>query len=451
MAEYGIVASKAVRIYLSGTIASMESKPPNSTNNTYRRETAGLVALFSAMYFVQGIAEPTEGLIAQPVRSLLKSWGYSAAAIAGFGALLSLPWSLKPIYGLLTDFVPIAKTRRRSYLILASGASSLALLYLYLFPVANGAYQVLFLLLLLPTVGVAFSDVVVDALMVEKGQPRGLTGTLQSVQWAAMYGGTIGAALLGGYLSQHGLQQLGFLICSVTTFSTLLLTWYFVMEPPQQRHHGQFRFAIKELVGAARMPAVLASAAFLFLWSFNPFSSSVLYLHMTQHLGQSEQFYGVTVSSLSVGAIVGSLAYGSYCRRVSLSWLIHLSIAAGVISTSAYWFVTDQTSAIVVNALVGFTYLTGTMVQFDLAARACPLSVAGTLFATLMALSNLSMSLSTAFGGWLYGDWVDRWGGSVAFNVLVIAGALSTCLCWVLVPFLKATIPGITVRENESR
>jgi predicted MFS family arabinose efflux permease len=426
---------------LPGIVALSVSKKLPSSGNIDRRETTGLVLLFGAMYFVQGIAEPTEGLIAQPVRSLLKSWGYTAAAIAGFGAILSLPWSLKPIYGLLTDFVPILGTRRRSYLLLTSGASSLALFYLYLFPVANGAHQLLFLLLLIPTVGVAFSDVVIDALMVEKGQPRGMTGSLQSVQWAAMYGGTIGAALLGGYLSQNGMQQSSFLICAVTSFSTFLLTWYFVNEQPQQRRKGQFQFAIKELISAARRPAVLASAAFLFLWSFNPFSSSVLYLHMTQHLGQSEQFYGVTVSSLSIGAIIGSLAYGSYCRRISLAWMIHLSIAAGVLSTLAYGLVTDQTSALIVNAFVGFTYLTGSMVQFDLAARACPVSVAGTLFATLMALSNLSMSLSTALGGWLYDHWVERWGGSMAFNFLLVAGALSTCLCWTLVPFLKATIP----------
>ena len=104
------------------TEVSTVTKSPSS-----RRETTGLVLLFGAMYFVQGIAEPTEGLIAQPVRSLLKSWGYSAAGIAGFGALLALPWSLKPLYGLLTDFVPINGTRRRSYLLLTSAASVLGL------------------------------------------------------------------------------------------------------------------------------------------------------------------------------------------------------------------------------------------------------------------------------------------------------------------------------------
>lgn len=83
----------------------------------------------------------------------------------------------------------------------------------------------------------------------------------------------------------------------------------------------------------------------------------------------------------------------------------------------------------IVNVIVGFRYLTGTMVQFDLAARVCPISVPNTLFATLIALTNVSMSLSTALGGWFYDLWEDRWGASAAFNLLVIAGALSTCLC----------------------
>jgi len=414
------------------------------------RETTGLVLLFGAMYFVQGIAEPTEGLIAQPVRSLLKSWGYSTTGIADFGALLTLPWLLKPLYGLLTDFVPIARTRRRSYLLLASAASVVGLGLLYLIPAPVGAYWQLLFLLLVPTVGVAFSDVVVDGLMIEKGQPRGLTGMLQSVQWAAMYGGGIVAGRGGGYLSQHGYEQEAFLLCAVAMFATLLLAWFFVREEPQMVQKGQFRFAVKELAVVARTPAVLAAGAFLFLWSFNPFSVTVLHMHMTQQLGFSEEFHGDTISLLSVGAIVGSLGYGAYCRRVPMSWLIHLAIAAGVLSTLAYCGVVGRTSAAVISVVVGFTYLTGSMVQFDLAARACPVAAAGTTFAMLMALSNLSLSLSMAIGGRLYDDWTARWGATTAFNLLVVAGALSTCACWLLVPLLNSAIDTNAASPNDS-
>ena len=403
-----------------------------------RRETTGLILLFGAMYFVQGIAEPTEGLIAQPVRSLLKSWGYSSAGIAGFGALLTFPWWIKPIYGLLSDFVPIGRTRRRSYLLLTSAATVLGLGCLYVMPLPHGAYLQLLLLMLIPTVGVAFSDVVVDALMVEKGQPRGLTGMLQSVQWAALYGGSVPAALIGGYLSQHGYQQEGFLLCAVTSFGTLLLAWFYVREEPHVPEKGRLLFATRALAGAARTPAVLTAAAFLFLWNFNPFNSAVLYMHLTEHHGISEQVYGVAASLKSVGAIVGSLAYAAYCRRVSMRWLIHLSIAAGVLSTLGYCLVTGTISAAVISVIVGIAYLTGWMVQLDLAARACPIEAAGTTFSVLMSLSMISFSLSSALGGWIYDVWSSWWGAVTAFNLLVAAGAFTTSLCWLLVPLIVA-------------
>ena len=91
-----------------------------------RRKLVTLGLLFGSIYFVQGIAEPTEGLIAQPVRSVLEGRGHSFAEITRFGALLAIPWSLKPLYGLLSDFVPLAGYRRKSYLILTSGGTGFA-------------------------------------------------------------------------------------------------------------------------------------------------------------------------------------------------------------------------------------------------------------------------------------------------------------------------------------
>ncbi len=212
----------------------------------------------------------------------------------------------------------------------------------------------------------------------------------------------------------------------------------FVREDRQAPVPGQrFRAAVGELVTAARTPAVLVAAAFLFLWSFNPFNTSVLYLYMMEHLKMSEQEYGISVALLSVGAIAGSLGYGLYCRRVSLVWLVHLAIAAGVVSTLAYCLVQGPTSSRLVSLAVGFTYMTGSMVLLDLAARACPIHAAGTTFALLMSLSNLSLSLSVALGSWLYGEWSLDWGATPAFRLLVLIGSLSTCLCWLLFPFIK--------------
>ncbi len=420
----------------------MSPEPPTSsplaTAAATRSDALRLSLLFGAVYFIQGIGEPTEGLIAQPVRSLLNDWGQSTAQIGAFMALVSLPWALKPLYGLISDFLPLAGSRRRSYLILTTAATALSLGYLYFFPVEPGATRLLLWLLVIPTVGVAFSDVVVDALMVERGQPLGLTGRLQSVQWAAMYAATVLTGFVGGWLSENNRQAWGFLICSVATAVSFVLAVVWVREGPRESSAETAGEAAAALGRAVRTPAVLVAAAFLFLWNFNPFSSSIQYVYMVRDLGLSEQFYGNTLSLFAVAAIVASLAYGFYCRRVPLGRLVHWSILSGVFSTLAYGCLAGKLSAVLVTVVSGLTYMTGSLIQLDMAARVCPPKAAGTVFAVLMAVSNLGIVLSTWVGGIWYDQLRAEWGDRVAFNSLVAIGAALTAGCWLLVPWLKS-------------
>jgi len=77
--------------------------------------------------------------------------------------------------------------------------------------------------------------------------------------------------------------------------------------------------------------------------------------------------------------------------------------------------------------LSGFFYMTGNMVQCDLAARACPARAAGTVFAIFMSLCNLSMLLSTALGGHIYQAAGAANKTGAFFSTLVIGAALTLC------------------------
>ena len=90
--------------------------------------------------------------------------------------------------------------------------------------------------------------------MVEQGQPRGLTGKLQSIQWASMYGASVIVGSLGGYLSAHGLQRLGFVICALATLVTLMLAVFFVREEPRRESGGDGLTTLRELDGGAESP-----------------------------------------------------------------------------------------------------------------------------------------------------------------------------------------------------
>jgi MFS family permease len=189
---------------------------------------------FAALYFVQSVGDPTSGLIAQPVRSLLRSWGESPASLAALMALLAIPWSIKPAFGLLSDFVPLLGSRRRNYLLLANGMAAVSLLVLAFVPLSPENRWLLFALLLPTTVGIALGDVIVDALMVEKGQPLGLTGRFQSIQWAAANAALLLTGVLGGYIAETKLQSVAFATCAAL--------WIFAFGCPsgqeQQRANG---------------------------------------------------------------------------------------------------------------------------------------------------------------------------------------------------------------------
>jgi Na+/melibiose symporter-like transporter len=306
----------------------------------------------------------------------------------------------------------------------------------------------LLLWLCIPAFAIAFSDVVVDALMVETGQPRGLTGQLQSIQWASLYAATIFTGIVGGALSQSGLQQLGFLIAGLSCGVSLLVAWLLVREPerslaqptPSSRGAARVGHMLEELRKTFRQRDLLAIGAFLFLWNFNPFSATVLYYHSITALQFSEQFVGTLTSWQAVGGVIGCVGYGAICRRIPVPWLIHGSIAAGILATLSYWAYRDPTSGTIVSVLVGVVYAIGTIIQLDLAARVCRPEIAGTTFALLMSLSNLSVALAQGLGGSIYATLADRWGAVPAFDGLVALGTLFTATCWILAPLLTRAI-----------
>ncbi len=405
--------------------------------------------LFGALYFLQGLVEPGDGLIAQPTRARLERWQWGAGEIAGVTMLAALPWSLKPLYGLISDALPIFGSRRRSYLWLCSGAAALALAALALAPVDAGL--VLVIGVAAATLAIAFADVVVDAHMVEVTQPRGLTGLVQSVQWAAIYTAAALAAAVGGRLSAAGADRVAFAAAAVGSLVMLALTLAAVHDQspatvdvgpvrsdmPAIPIRARLAEALRALVAASREPGLRIAAAFLALWSFSPGYGAVHDYHLTRGLGLPETVYGDAAAVHAIACAGAAALYGLYCRRVPLPRLLHAAIALGVVSTAACALAQDPASLMWTNAIGGAAYMSATLTQLDLAARLCPPAVAGSVFASLMALQNLSLGVAGWLGGYAYMGMVPGLGPTIAYAVLAATGALLTCGCWLLLPALR--------------
>ena len=357
-------------------------------------------------------------------------------------ALIAIPWSIKPAFGLLSDFVPLLGSRRRNYLLLANGMAAVSLLVLAFVPLPPENRWLLFALLLPTTVGIALGDVIVDALMVEKGQPLGLTGRSQSIQWAAANAALLLTGVLGGYIAETKLQSVAFATCAALWIFAFGVTWRFAGEKRNEHLSAEnFRETDAALLGVFRESMLLAICALLTLWSFNPVWGSVLYLHMTEGLGFSEQIFGNVTSAFFAGSLIGSIGYGVYCRSVRLSTLLHVSILTAIVSNAIYWQLSSLTSAYVVSAIAGAAYMTGTLIQLDLTARIIPVRAAATVFAAVMALTNFAGATSEAFGGWLFEAGERAYGEKTAFSLAVWASVAAAMSCWLVVPVLRRAAP----------
>jgi predicted MFS family arabinose efflux permease len=108
--------------------------------------------------------------------------------------------------------------------------AAVSLLVLALVPLSPEHRWLLLALLLPTTVGIALGDVIVDALMVEKGQPLGLTGRFQSIQWAAANAALLLTGVIGGYIAETKLQSLAIATCAALWMLAFVVTWRFTGE-----------------------------------------------------------------------------------------------------------------------------------------------------------------------------------------------------------------------------
>jgi predicted MFS family arabinose efflux permease len=387
-----------------------------------------LVVFFATVYAVQGVAEPQAGLATQPLFFLLKEeMGLSVSGTATFFALIGVAWTVKPLYGLLSDAVPLLGYRRRSYLLVTTAMASLGWLTLAVLPAYP--WGAMLAILGLTGLGFAFTDVLCDAVMVEEGKARGLTGRFQSIQWAAIYGASLLAGVGGGYLSAHVAYGRAFLLVALFPALSFAASAWAVREPRRHFDRATARETVAALGMGARSGPLWRAAAFIFLWNFSPSFGVPLDYHMVDVLGITKIQLGLLESLGSGAAMVGALAFGRYASRVGLRTLLNGAVAISVGGTLAYYGLVGWWSAVGLTVAVSFVSAIATLATLDLAARAVPSHAEGTFFAALMSVSNLGSS----GGEWLGGQLYDL----IGLSWLIAVSAAATAACWLLVPWMR--------------
>ncbi len=68
---------------------------------------------FAVVFVVEGIGQARVGILAQPLTHYLKQPGWTPLQATAYLALLNFPWIIKPVFGLVSDFVPLLGYRRK--------------------------------------------------------------------------------------------------------------------------------------------------------------------------------------------------------------------------------------------------------------------------------------------------------------------------------------------------
>ena len=383
-----------------------------------------LAMLFAIVYFSQGMYHVADQVLTLTLKERL---GLSPSQVATFGTITLVPWLIKPVYGIISDAFPLFSRRRKSYFLLTSALATLAGVGLWI--AGAPTYWTLATFVLIMGFGIAFTDVLTDAMMVENGKPLGLTGAFQSVQWAAINVATLLVGLIGGYFAEHRELRLAFLAAACFPFLALVMGAVFIHEATAKSQREEFREAWIGIKHAVRDRTMWVVAGFIFFWTFSPSIGIPLFYYQTDTLKFSQQFIGLLTSLSAAASIVGAAVYAPLSRRVSLHQLIVFSIAVSVVGTLAYLVYNGKLSAIAIDTLFGGVGMIAQLAFLDLAAKACPKHAEGTFFALLMSVYNLGVQGSQVFGGYLY-----EWTG---YSTLVWISALMTGAAYFLLPLVN--------------
>ncbi|KAL8205644.1 hypothetical protein R6Q57_009195 [Mikania cordata] len=175
---------------------------------------ASFLWLVCLIYFTQGFRSFVWAVISYQLNDKSK---LSTSASQFVTSMLFLPWSIKPIYGIISDCIPIKGRKRIPYLVTASLFSLVPWVILGSQESLWNSIHQLVIFLLLQNLGSAIADVVIDAMIAEAARHEKATcsGDLQSLSWISMALGGICGSLFGGYALNNFQTNNIFLLFSV--------------------------------------------------------------------------------------------------------------------------------------------------------------------------------------------------------------------------------------------
>jgi predicted MFS family arabinose efflux permease len=402
-----------------------------SESASERGSMAHLLWFFALVYVVEGLGQ-IGGLISQPLNYYLKQvQGWTPLQITAYLTLFNLPWIIKPLFGLVSDFIPLFGYRRKSYLLIANVAATCGFLLVAQLTVPDR----LVFALMLTAYAMAISSTLCGAVLVENGQRLKESGTFINQQWLWYNIAAMTAAIVGGQLVQRlppttALHSAAALV-SCAPLLVIFGTVFLIPEKKARMNIQGMKHTFEGLSSTFRRRHLWIIAAFIFLYYFSPGLSTPLYFIMTDNLRFSQAYIGFLGSLAGAGWVAGAFLHRRYLKKLTLKKLLNVSIVIGTLASLAFLFFSNEATAAIISFSSGIAAMIATVATLTLAADYCPRRAEGFAFAVLMSIINLATALADNLGSYLFTDVFHR-----NLSPLVVLSAAFTAFAFVLVPLL---------------
>jgi MFS family permease len=411
--------------------------------------------IFGTTYAVQGSSAFTDIPTLYFVKFAL---GMGDAGGQLFQSLKSLGWLIKPLWGWISDRVPLLGYRRRSWFILMAILGVVFWILNAVLAFAGIRTPLIFLIgFNLAFSTYAFVDVVADALMVEHGRRLKRVGSFVNFQWTILSLANAAAVALSGWLQSKIIAGefaywAIFLLTAIPPLFTAVVGYLNIEEQPASSVGGDApkrEQTVQEAASRRVSPAsriaetslrsfvhenrlLLMLMLFIVLWNFSPSIGYIERSYLIDVRGFTPAAFGTIFTLQAVTFLFSILTYRWVVKRSPwIQWyhylyaIVAIMVVAFPLSFYLYldpdhpwwnWIVSLAPASwnpvpqwnryvwfrAIFSVLFGFATIPAFIIPLRVAGEVIRLEYAGMSYALLMSLSNVTNTFEGLIGSGLY-------------------------------------------------
>lgn len=407
-----------------------------------------VIFYFSLMSLLVNIVNPAF-LLDIPTSYMLKNiLQLPPSDIALFRLLTAIPFFLGFAFGLTRDIWSPLGLRDRGYFRLFVPLMLAVLAWMAFSPTT---YLGLLVGMVLTTVAYCFVTAAAQGLTALIGQETFMTGRLSALSNFFLLGPAGAAYLASGVMSESLTPRQIFLLVLAMTAALLVFGYWkpasvfgHVYEDPRAQG-STFVADVRRLL---QHRAIYPVVGINLLWYFTPGAFTPMQFYLTNQLHAPDATYGYFLGILNLCFVPTVVLYGFLCQKFPPRQLLLWSILVGIPQFVPMAFIQSGSQALWAALPIGLMGGMANVACIDIAMRACPPGLQGTLMMIIASTFALSMRGGDMVGTWIYGLSPTH-GFQFCVLAITLCYALILPLIFLLPRYLTTTPDGQANPEEE--